>query len=856
VYYIAPDGGCLYCQRCHTGLPSVLPQLERSDGDTCRYKRGLLKRKNDEEIVESWIACTSCNNSVHQMCAMHNPYVHNDEKYKCPNCSMSERNSPPPLKREPILEEVSDEAYSFVAGTKIPVKLSDIDGESLRSGSGSLYSDSLPHTPISKFIELKVRERMMTEEYPNAEKTISVRMISDCERFFMVPEAVRKHFNMNSVSRRDGHIPPPRRVFYRSKAVMLFQKVDGLDVCIFCMYVHEYDGHVPNDDAESTTKELASQRKRVYIAYLDSVEHFRPRVCRTGVYQEILTAYLATARKRGYESAHIWACPPSRGNSFVFWNHPSAQKTPNMERLTAWYYGALSRSAECGVVTDIKSLYESDFEKSMDLVESDVFNNGVNIWKMACPPLLDGDFWIEEAKRIYSVHASRQFNSITSLPDDQTSTDHGDSQDPCPAIQVAAMLRDKVIAHPSSAAFRRPVNAAALKLKDYHTVISRPIDLGTIHSRLTLGEYRDLNELCVDVELVISNAKKYNPPGHYVHLKAIEIYGLFLDELKQLTKCWAIAHSERCDGGWSNLGEISLSLGARLKPCERGIVIDSSADSSINGIPMTVSGESESSFSDDKSCTSAKSSPTVGSSASSQSSIFRPNTIFDGPDAIQQLMIGPDSWLLDKKNPVPPKCNVLAQKCKRKKSSTDSLDEPAAKRRRPTWLGEEVGCAVRRMRTSFFACSLLPQTSPSAAIEKSLQAFEAYAKDFNTSQKKVPEVPASRVADSRHGLLEFSQFRGLEFDTLRRAKYSSAVLLYHLHHDGAPGLLPTCTACDSKIKCVRWHRIGRVVDLGPACTQGKPKKMQAAQFIPEELCTSCYANHKSRDHFIPQQVSI
>jgi E1A/CREB-binding protein len=57
---------------------------------------------------------------------------------------------------------------------------------------------------------------------------------------------------------------------------------------------------------------------------------------RTGVYHEVIVAYLAWVRARGFERAHLWACPPQRGNNFIFWCHPTHQRTPNKERLLLW----------------------------------------------------------------------------------------------------------------------------------------------------------------------------------------------------------------------------------------------------------------------------------------------------------------------------------------------------------------------------------------------------------------------------------------------------------------------------------------------------------------------------------------
>ena len=98
---------------------------------------------------------------------------------------------------------------------------------------------------------------------------------------------------------------------YRARALFAFEEIDGVDVCFFGMHVQEYGSDCP-----------APNTRRVYIAYLDSVHFFKPRHFRTSVYHEILLGYLDYMKKLGYTLAHIWACPPSDGDDYIFHCHP------------------------------------------------------------------------------------------------------------------------------------------------------------------------------------------------------------------------------------------------------------------------------------------------------------------------------------------------------------------------------------------------------------------------------------------------------------------------------------------------------------------------------------------------------
>lgn len=62
--------------------------------------------------------------------------------------------------------------------------------------------------------------------------------------------------------------------------------------------------------------------------------------------------------------------------------------------------------------------------------------------------------------------------------------------------------------------FANPVDGA--KIKDYYTIITQPMDLGTIQGKLSRHEYRNPSEFYDDVLLVWANCNIYNKKGDYV----------------------------------------------------------------------------------------------------------------------------------------------------------------------------------------------------------------------------------------------------------------------------------------------------------------------------------------------------
>ncbi|CAJ2658730.1 unnamed protein product [Trifolium pratense] len=104
--------------------------------------------------------------------------------------------------------------------------------------------------------------------------------------------------------------------------------------------------------------------------------------------------------------------------------------------------------------------------------------------------------------------------------------------------QQCASILKSLTSHPYSWVFKTPVDPVALNIPDYFTVISHPMDLGTIKSKLEKNVYFSKEEFAADVRLTFSNAMTYNPPANDVHLMAKELNKLFDRKWYDRDKKW------------------------------------------------------------------------------------------------------------------------------------------------------------------------------------------------------------------------------------------------------------------------------------------------------------------------------
>ena len=177
---------------------------------------------------------------------------------------------------------------------------------------------------------------------PGERPELTIRVVADSEKSLVVNERFLKRYGSSVPGGFPTEFP------YRSKCIVLFQKVHGVDVIILVMFVYECGNECPEPN-----------RNRAYISYLDSVNYFRPRHLRTALYHEMLVLYLDFIRCRGFRTAHIWVCPPlNKDDDYILFCHPEDQKIPKEDRLTTWYYDMLAKAERRGIVSAVSNIVD------------------------------------------------------------------------------------------------------------------------------------------------------------------------------------------------------------------------------------------------------------------------------------------------------------------------------------------------------------------------------------------------------------------------------------------------------------------------------------------------------------------
>ncbi|CAN1150198.1 Transcription factor GTE12 [Linum perenne] len=153
---------------------------------------------------------------------------------------------------------------------------------------------------------------------------------------------------------------------------------------------------------------------------------------------------------------------------------------------------------------------------------------------------------LDESAR-FQMNASQKFDSKTSVPSlkKRRSSEILEERpgkrrrmDRTTTQQCSALLK-VLIGHPDGWIFSKPVDIVELKIPDYFTIISHPMDLGTISSKLSKKLYPSTEDFAADVRLTFANAMLYNPPSNSVHMAAMGLGELFEMRWDLLEEKWS-----------------------------------------------------------------------------------------------------------------------------------------------------------------------------------------------------------------------------------------------------------------------------------------------------------------------------
>ncbi|CAF1290761.1 unnamed protein product [Didymodactylos carnosus] len=117
------------------------------------------------------------------------------------------------------------------------------------------------------------------------------------------------------------------------------------------------------------------------IAYLDTVQYFKPKEYRRRVYFELLIGYLEYMKELGFKQAYIWASPPGKGNDYILNTHPKHQHNLTQSELVEWYKKLFRHGIGEGVIKKIQNIKEeilSDYKIGDEMIKL---------------PYMDGDNW-------------------------------------------------------------------------------------------------------------------------------------------------------------------------------------------------------------------------------------------------------------------------------------------------------------------------------------------------------------------------------------------------------------------------------------------------------------------------------
>ncbi|KAK4470612.1 hypothetical protein MN116_006149 [Schistosoma mekongi] len=314
------------CERCYNEAMDQIA-LDSDSSNPVNVQKSLMEKcKNDIKEKEPFVFCKHCGRKWHRVCAIYLEEIWPDG-FICNHC---------------------------------------IVNYGLKRVENRFTAKKLTTCKLSNFLEKRVNDFLKKKEADAGD--VIIRVLAAADKTVEVKSGMKARFC--------GNGEMPESFPYRVKAIFAFQEIDGQEVCFFGLHVQEYGSECPLPNT-----------RRVYVAYLDSVYFFRPKQFRTEIYHELLVGYIHYAKLLGFTMAHIWACPPSEGDDYIFHMHPPDQKIPKPKRLQEWYQKMLKKALIERIVVDYKDICQDANESHM-----------ISPAELA---YFEGDFWPNTLEEIF-----------------------------------------------------------------------------------------------------------------------------------------------------------------------------------------------------------------------------------------------------------------------------------------------------------------------------------------------------------------------------------------------------------------------------------------------------------------------
>jgi len=791
-FYTGGNDQYHWCHGCFQDMRDG--QIKLPDCTLLKSEVSKTKKKHIEENAEPWVECDECNRWCHQVCAMFNGRRNTSQEvpYLCPMCLVERRKKNP---------------------------------ESCLLSNKKMTVADIPHNTLSKFLECGVKARLQKCYDQTCEKEgIPMDKIEKAEKVYVRQVAcidkmqpVREGFLS-----RYKHKNYPIEFPCRARCIVVFQKIDGQDVLIFGLYVYEYNHKCPNPN-----------QRRVYISYLDSVHYFRPKQYRTPCYQEILVSYLSFVKARGFHTAHIWACPPMKGDDYILHIHPGDQKTPKDDRLRQWYDDMLEDCKEQGIVCELVDLWTEFFENP----ENDA----------TVLPYFEGDYWVNQVEDIIRDINNKTGNTAAA------------------AAQAAAAHAAQAAAAIDAAAATEEETAVGGRKRKKNTRSTRSIVLSG-------GKERDV------VMARLGDLVKPMRAAHYVarlrpleyaaekaaqreaELEKEKVEQSEENEIKKARKLQLEALGDENvisggkQGGKQGGKGAGKGKGPQSSPREsetEKATEATSASSSSAAAPVvveTVKADSYAAAAPDK--VSEKDSATEGGQGvekdASASVAEGKEEDKQGEDKIKVKMeidkSGDSSTAaasVSDSGEASGEGEGVKVKSEGKEEGTAAAGSDVAVKSEGDAVLSEADAAAQKEKKEEEA-KAKAKAEAEKVEEERRKKEEEDSKCIDLSELKddtedPDELQESENFNGRLNFLELCQFNLYQFDQLRRAKHTSMMVLYHLHNPDAPKIVPRCDVqgCSKDILSgYRYHCDSCDVDYCRSCVEKFGSKVHSHQLRP------------------------